>query len=157
MKALLLTVGATHKKWIAEGEKEYIDRLKHYVDFEDITVPDIRNTSNLSAEQQKIKEGELLISRLQTGDFVILLDERGKQFGSREFSANMQSIMNRGLKRVVFIIGGPYGFSESVYAIANQKMSLSSLTFPHDLVRVIFLEQLYRAFTILRGEKYHHD
>lgn len=157
MKTILITVGETHKRWAAQGEKEYLERLNHYIDFEKISTRDIRNTKKLSEEQQKQIEGKDILGRLQPADIVALLDEHGKTMTSREFSKELQGYMNRGTKRLIFVIGGPYGFSKEVYDRADALYSFSNLTFPHDLIRVIFLEQLYRAHTILRNEPYHHD
>lgn len=157
MKIALITVGATHKQWAAQGEEEYLKRLRHYIDFDKIVVPDIKNTSKLTVDQQKQLEGEGILSKLSVADRVWLLDERGKEHTSLEFSAALQEQMNRGVKRLVFVIGGPYGFSNAVYARADGKLSFSKFTLPHDLIRVVFMEQLYRAFTIQRGEPYHHE
>lgn len=157
MKIVLLVIGETHKKWAAEGEKEYMSRLRHYVDFEKVVIPDLKGLKNLSIEQIKEKEGEQILARLSPGDAVILLDEKGEEFTSVKFSAALQRLMNGGQKRAVFVVGGPYGFSETVYSKASRLLSFSRLTFPHDLIRVIFAEQLYRAFSILRNEPYHHD
>lgn len=157
MKISLITVGETHKKWAKEGEEEYISRLKHYISFEKLSVADIKKGKSLSVNQQKELEGLGIKAQLQPGDYVVLLDERGKEFSSRGLATELQLQMNRGVKRLVFIIGGPYGFSEEIYKRCDARMSLSKLTFPHDLARVVFVEQLYRAFTILKGEPYHHD
>lgn len=156
MKSSLITIGATHKRWAVQGEEEYRERLKHYLDFEIVTIPDLRNTRNMDVAMQKNAEGELILAKLQPGDFVILLDERGKEFTSKEFAVELQQFMNRGIRRAVFIIGGPYGFSQKVYDRADKLIAFSKMTFPHDLIRVVFMEQLYRACTILRNEKYHH-
>lgn len=158
MKICLMTIGQTHKKWAKEAEKEFEDRIAHYISFERVDIPDIKTSKKLSEDSQKQQEGKLILEKLQSSDFIILLDERGKRCNSKEFSRDIQDFMNRGLKRVVFIVGGPYGFSDEVYTRAGKNMlSLSAMTFPHDLVRVVFLEQLYRAFTILRNEPYHHE
>lgn len=157
MKICLLTVGETHKKWAMEAEKEYAGRLSRYVGFERIIIPDIKATKSLSQEQQKMAEGRRILERILPTDCLILLDERGGQLGSFEFSVELQGFMNRGIRKVVYAVGGPYGFSDDVYARAGDNLfSLSKMTFPHDLVRVVFLEQLYRAFTIIRNEPYHH-
>lgn len=157
MKICLLTVGETQKKWAKEGEDEYIGRLKHYIAFEKLTVADIKKGKSMTEAKQKETEGSGILSSIQPGDFVLLLDEQGKEFTSRALAAELQGHMNRGLKRLVFVIGGPYGFSEEVYKRADGLISLSKLTFPHDLARVVYAEQLYRALTILKGEPYHHD
>ena len=156
MKILLLVIGKTDDEYLITGIKKYVGRLGHYVSFEMKEIPDIRNRKTLSEEQQKKSESFLLLSQFQSGDYVILLDENGKQYTSVEFSENIEKLMASGNKRIVFVIGGPYGFSQEVYAKANAKMSLSPMTFSHQMVRLIFVEQLYRAFTILKGEPYHH-
>lgn len=156
MKILLLVIGKTDEDYLITGIKKYVGRLGHYVSFEMKEIPDIRNRKTLSEEQQKKSESFLLLSQFQAGDYIILLDENGKQFTSVEFSENLEKLMASGSKRIVFVIGGPYGFSQEVYAKANAKMSLSLMTFSHQMVRLIFVEQLYRAFTILKGEPYHH-
>lgn len=156
MKILLLTIGKTDEDYLITGIKKYVGRLGHYVSFEMKEIPDIRNRKTLSEEQQKKAESFLLLSQWQPGDYVILLDENGKQYGSVEFSELLEKQMASGVKRLVFVIGGPYGFAQEVYAKANEKMSLSPMTFSHQMVRLIFVEQLYRAFTIMKGEKYHH-
>lgn len=156
MKILLLVIGKTDEDYLITGVKKYVGRLGHYVSFEMKEIPDIRNRKTLSEEQQKKSESFLLLSQFQAGDYIILLDENGKQFTSVDFSENLEKLMASGSKRIVFVIGGPYGFSQDVYAKANAKMSLSPMTFSHQMVRLIFVEQLYRAFTILKGEPYHH-
>lgn len=156
MKILLLVIGKTDEDYLITGIKKYVGRLGHYVSFEMKEIPDIRNRKTLSEELQKKSESFLLLSQFQAGDYIILLDENGKQFTSVEFSENLEKLMASGSKRIVFVIGGPYGFSQEVYAKANAKMSLSPMTFSHQMVRLIFVEQLYRAFTILKGEPYHH-
>ena len=156
MKILLLVIGKTDDEYLITGIKKYVGRLGHYVSFEMKEIPDIRNRKTLSEEQQKKSESFLLLSQFQSGDYVVLLDENGKQYTSVEFSENIEKLMASGNKRIVFVIGGPYGFSQEVYAKANAKMSLSPMTFSHQMVRLIFVEQLYRAFTIMKGEPYHH-
>ncbi len=156
MTIKLVCIGKTDKKELEKLIKVYSDRLQHYVKFEFEIIPDLKKTKNLDENQQKQKEGELLLSGFQNSDFVVLLDEKGKQYTSEEFSVYLQKRMNTGLKRLIFIIGGPYGFSEEVYARANSKISLSKMTFSHQMVRLFFTEQLYRAFTILKNEPYHH-
>ena len=157
MKILLLVIGKTDEDYLVTGIKKYVGRLGHYVSFEMKEIPDIRNRKTLSEEQQKKAESFLLLQQLQPGDQVILLDERGKQYTSVEFSESLERGMASGAKRMVFLIGGPYGFDKEVYDRANALMSLSPMTFSHQMVRLIFLEQLYRAFTILKGEPYHHS
>ncbi|MCE2711657.1 MAG: 23S rRNA (pseudouridine(1915)-N(3))-methyltransferase RlmH [Cryomorphaceae bacterium] len=157
MKIKLLTIGKTSKAFLIQGEEEYAGRLKHYCTFERIELPDLKNAAGLSKAQLKQAEGKELLSRISPGDTLVLLDERGKEYSSIEFSTMLQEHMNRSVRTLVFVIGGAYGFSDEVYARANGKLSLSRMTFSHQMVRMIFLEQLYRAFTILRGEAYHHQ
>lgn len=157
MKVLLLVIGKTDEDYLITGIKKYVGRLGHYVSFEMKEIPDIRNRKTLSEEQQKKAEAFQLLSQLQSGDHIILLDEHGKTFSSVEFAEQLEKQMASGAKRIVFLIGGPYGFAEEVHAKANTELSLSPMTFSHQMVRLIFLEQLYRAFTILKGEPYHHS
>ncbi len=157
MKIVLLTVGKTTAKNIVSGIEMYTERIRHYVPFELVSIPDLKSTAALSADQQKVREGQGIITALNPGDRVVLLDERGEMLTSRKFAQRFQQRMSAGVKRLVFVVGGPYGFSEEVYARADARLSLSAMTFPHDLVRLLFIEQLYRAMTILKGEKYHHD
>ena len=157
MKILLLVIGKTDDEYLVTGIKKYVDRLGHYASFEMKELPDPRNRKTLSEEQQKKTESLLLLQQLQPADQVVLLDENGKQFTSVAFSENLEKQLASGAKRLVFVIGGPYGFAQEVYDRANAKMSLSLMTFSHQMVRLIFVEQLYRAFTILKGEPYHHQ
>lgn len=157
MKVQLIVIGKTVEKYLIQGENEYIKRLKHYVKTEIKLIPDLKNTKNLSEDQQKQKEGELILNHISQTDFVVLLDENGKQYSSIDFSAFIEKKMLTGLKNLVFVVGGPYGFSDEIYKRANTKISLSKMTFSHQMVRLIFLEQLYRAMTIIRGEPYHHN
>lgn len=157
MKITLLTVGKTDKDWVKQGLDIYLARLRHYIPFNIIEIAELRNTSSLSREQIKDKEGELILKTLKPTDDVMLLDERGKEYSSVEFARLLQDKINYAGKDIVFIIGGAYGFSEAVYQRANGKMSLSRMTFSHQMVRAIFAEQIYRAFTIIRGEPYHHE
>ncbi len=157
MKVTLVLVGKTVNKHFVELIDEYAGRVKHYIGFDIITIPELKNTKSLSADQQKQQEGELILKQMQAGDHVVLLDEHGKEFRSVEFSSYMEQKMQTVNKRLVFVIGGPYGFSPDVYAKANEKISLSKMTFSHQMVRLIFVEQLYRAMTIIRGEPYHHE
>ena len=157
MKITLLTVGKTDKDWVKQGLDIYLARLRHYIPFNIIEIPELRNTSSLSREQIKDKEGELILKTLKPTDDVMLLDKRGKEYSSVEFARLLQDKINYAGKDIVFIIGGAYGFSEAVYQRANGKMSLSRMTFSHQMVRAIFAEQIYRAFTIIRGEPYHHE
>lgn len=157
MKILVLAIGKTDDSWVKEGLEKYSKRLRHYVPFEMEVIPDIKNTKNLSVEQQKEKEGLLILKKLQPTDKLVLLDEKGKEYSSLDFSKHLQQQMNSGIKRLVFVIGGPYGFSSAVYAQANGKLALSKMTFSHQMIRPFFVEQLYRAFTILKNEPYHHQ
>lgn len=154
---MLIQVGKTVNRHFVELIDEYAERLKHYVSFDVCTIPELKNTKALTTEQQKAAEGELILKQLQGGDHVVLLDEHGTERTSVEFSQWLQRRMASGSKRLVMVVGGPYGFSPEVYERANEKISLSKMTFPHELVRLIFVEQLYRAFTILRHEPYHHE
>lgn len=157
MKVTLLTVGKTDVKWVREGLDLYISRLVHYVPFSLVEIPELRNVSSFSESQIKEKEGELILKALKSADEVILLDEHGKEYRSVEFARLIGDKLSRGSRDLVFVIGGAYGFSDAVYSRADGKMSLSKMTFSHQMVRTIFAEQLYRAFTILRGEPYHHE
>ncbi|SIS64397.1 23S rRNA (pseudouridine(1915)-N(3))-methyltransferase RlmH [Belliella pelovolcani] len=157
MQIKLIAVGKTDSRAIQELIDEYVKRLGFYIKFEFEIIPDLKNTKSLSESSQKEKEGELILKKLQNSDELILLDENGKQFSSIDFSDYLQKKMNSGLKQLVFVIGGPYGFSEAIYQRANGKISLSKMTFSHQMVRVFFIEQVYRAYTILRNEPYHHQ
>lgn len=157
MKIKLLTVGATPKNYLLEGEMLYDKRINNYIAFEKIEIPDLKNAKSLSKEQIKEEEGKLILQRIQSSDIVVLLDERGKEMRSVDFSAWLQQIMNQGPKQLIFVVGGPYGFSEEVYSRANRKLSLSQMTFSHQMIRLFFMEQLYRAFSILKNEPYHHE
>ncbi|MBT8303611.1 MAG: 23S rRNA (pseudouridine(1915)-N(3))-methyltransferase RlmH, partial [Bacteroidia bacterium] len=148
--------GKTDNKELQSLINEYAKRLGHYIRFEFDIIPDIKNTKNLSETQQKQKEGELILKRINNSDVMILLDEIGKQYNSVEFADYLQKHMNSGIKQLVFVIGGPYGFSQEVYSKAKGKLSLSKMTFSHQMIRLFFIEQLYRGFTILRNEPYHH-
>lgn len=156
MQVELLVIGKTNASYLQTGIDEYVGRMKHYVPFKMTVIPDIKNAKSLSQEQLKTKEGELILKPLDKADIMILLDENGKTFSSVEFSKYMQTHMLSGRKRIIFVIGGAYGFSQAVYQRANGKVALSKMTFSHQMVRVIFVEQLYRAMTILKGEPYHH-
>ena len=157
MKVILLTVGKTNEINFINSISDYQKRLKFYIPFELIELPELRNTKSLSEEQQKQREGEMLLQTIDAADDVVLLDDKGSEYTSMQFSAFMQRKMAGGSKRLVFVVGGPYGFSPAVYSRANGKISLSRMTFSHQMVRLIFVEQLYRAMTILRGEPYHHE
>lgn len=157
MRVTLLLVGKTVNKHFVELIDEYAGRVKHYIGFDITVIPELKNTKNLSTDQQKQQEGELILKQIRTADHVVLLDEHGKEFRSVEFSTWVEQKMQTVSKRLVFVIGGPYGFSQEVYGRANEKISLSKMTFSHQMVRLIFVEQLYRAMTIMRGEPYHHE
>jgi 23S rRNA (pseudouridine1915-N3)-methyltransferase len=156
MKIKLLAIGKTDNKNLASLIQTYEQRLKHYVKFELCIIPDIKNSKNLSREQQKEREGVLILNEIKITDQLILLDEKGKEFRSIEFSKFLQKKMNSGIKELVFVIGGPYGFSDNVYQKANEKISFSKMTFSHQMIRLFVTEQIYRAFTILKNEPYHH-
>lgn len=156
MTIKLLAIGKTDNKELRGLIEEYEKRLKHYIKFDLDIIPDIKNVKNLSEKQQKQKEGELILGKLSATDVLVLLDENGKQLDSVGFSQYLQKHMNSGIKQLVFAIGGPYGFSEDVYAKAKGKLSLSKMTFSHQMVRLFVIEQLYRGFTILKNEPYHH-
>lgn len=157
MKTTLLTVGKTDISWVREGLETYVSRLSHYTRFSLVEIPELKGVSSLSKDAIKQKEGELILRQLGPSDFVVLLDEHGKEYRSIEFAAMLQDLMSRSSRDIVFVIGGAYGFSDAVYGRADAKLSLSRMTFSHQMVRTIFAEQLYRAFTIMRGEPYHHE
>lgn len=157
MKITLLTVGRTEIPWVKEGLETYSSRLVHYIPFSVSEIPQLKNVSAFSVSQIKEKEGKLILKEIKTSDQVILLDEHGKEYRSVEFASYLQSSMSHGGKDIVFVIGGAYGFSDEVYARCNGKISLSKMTFSHQMVRTVFVEQLYRAFTIMKGEPYHHE
>ena len=157
MKITLLTVGKTDKDWVRQGLDIYVSRLKHYIPFSIVEIPELKNVSALSRDQIKSKEGELILKNIRQADDVILLDERGKEYSSVELARIIQDKISYEGKDIVFVIGGAYGFSDAVYKRSNSKLSLSRMTFSHQMVRAIFAEQIYRAFTIMRGEPYHHE
>ena len=157
MKITLLIIGKTEENWLKEGIDKYLKRLKFYGKVEIAEIPELKNTKALTQEQQKAKEAELILKRLLPTDHIILLDEKGVQLTSRQFAEYLDKKALSSVSNLVFIVGGPYGFDESVYQKANDKISLSKMTFSHQMVRLFFAEQLYRAFTILKGEPYHHD
>ena len=157
MNIRLIAIGKTDNKSLQTLIDDYIKRLSFYVKFDLEIIPDIKNVKNLSEEQQKEKEGELILAKLSPTDFLILLDENGKSYTSIGFANELQKKMNAGIKTLVYVIGGPYGFSETVYQKAQQKISLSEMTFSHQMVRLFFIEQVYRGFTILKNEPYHHQ
>ncbi len=157
MKAILIVVGKTISKELTLLIDDYVDRLTHYLPFEMITIPELKNTKSLSADQQKTAEGELILKQLQGGDYVVLLDEHGTERRSIDFASWIEKRHQTVSKRLVFVIGGPYGFSQTVYDKAQEKISMSKMTFSHQMIRLIFAEQLYRAMTIIKNEPYHHE
>lgn len=156
MKTILILVGKTQSKIFKVGIDDYVSRIAHYMPFSITTIPELKNTKSLSEDQQKQKEGELILKEIQPSDTVVLLDEHGAEFRSVEYANWLKQKQNTA-RRLIFIIGGPYGFSPDVYARANEKISLSRMTFSHQMIRLIFTEQLYRACTIIKGEPYHHE
>ncbi len=156
MKTLLILVGKTVNKHFVAGIQDYAERISHYMPFDIVTIPELKNTKNLSEEQQKTLEGELILKLTQPSDTVVLMDEHGKELRSVELARWLEQKRNTA-RRLVFVIGGPYGFSPAVYGRANEKLSLSKMTFSHQMVRLIFTEQIYRACTIIKGEPYHHE
>ncbi|MDG0973452.1 MAG: 23S rRNA (pseudouridine(1915)-N(3))-methyltransferase RlmH [Crocinitomicaceae bacterium] len=156
MKIKLICVGKTGKKFLEEGEQEYVKRLGYYLTFERIELPDVKQSKTLTEDQIKSREGEMIQAKIQPGEKVFLLDENGKEFNSEQFAEFLQKQFNQGGQAIVFVIGGPYGFTDALYKIAKGKISLSKMTFSHQMVRMFFVEQLYRSMTILRGEPYHH-
>ena len=156
MKTVLLVVGKTVEKYFVQAIDEYVQRTKHYISFDLEVIPELKNTKSLSEDQQKQAEGELILKQIQTSDTVVLLDEHGKEFRSIEFAKWLEQKRNTA-RRLVFVIGGPYGFSQAVYSRANEQLSLSKMTFSHQMIRLVFTEQIYRACTIIKGEPYHHE
>jgi len=157
MGITLLTVGKTDVRWVMDGLDLYVSRLKHYVQFTLNEIPQLKNVSALTQEQIRQREGELILRSLKSSDEVILLDERGREYRSVEFASMLEDKMSRSGRNIVFVIGGAYGFSDAVYKRSDAMLSISRMTFSHQMVRTIFVEQLYRAFTILKGEPYHHE
>mgnify|MGYP001045011270 FL=1 len=157
MKIKLIVVGKTDATYIQEGITAYLSRLKHYIKFELEVIPDIKSRKNKTEIQQKEEEGQQILKKLDAGDWLVLLDENGKAMSSVAFSEFIEQKMIQSVKTLVFVIGGPYGFSQEVYGRANQKLALSKMTFSHQMVRLFFVEQVYRAFTILKKEPYHHQ
>ena len=157
MKGVLIVVGKTTDKRFETITQEYVERISHYIPFAVEVIPELKNTKGLSQNEQKEREGELIQRNLQAGDYVVLLDEHGIERSSMEFATWMQKKMAAGPKRLVFIVGGPYGFSPSVHQRGNEEVSLSRMTLSHQMVRMFFAEQIYRAMTILNGEPYHHE
>ena len=156
MKTELILVSKTTDKHLAAGIDDYVSRICHYLPFAITVIPELKNTKNMTEEQQKVHEGELILQKIQPSDTVVLLDEHGKEFRSIEFADWLQKKQNTA-RRLVFVIGGPYGFSESIYKRADEQLSLSKMTFSHQMVRLLFVEQIYRACTIIKGEPYHHE
>jgi 23S rRNA (pseudouridine1915-N3)-methyltransferase len=157
MKIILLSIGKTDTEYLRTGIKLYADRLKHYISFESNELPALKKTSGMSPDHIRQKESELIIKHLEKADCIVLLDEKGKEFTSRGFSEFLQTCLNAGIRKMVFVVGGAWGFSDTLYNKANFSISLSKMTFSHQMVRLFFAEQLYRAFTILKGESYHND
>jgi 23S rRNA (pseudouridine1915-N3)-methyltransferase len=157
MKLALLQIGKTTEKYISTGVDDYSARINKYIGFEIITLPDLKNTKNMPIVEQKQKEGEKICKVLNNDDWVILLDERGHEYSTLEFSDQLGKVFMLAKKRAVFVIGGPYGFSNEVYKRADHKLSLSRMTFSHQLVRLLFTEQLYRILTVFKGDPYHHE
>lgn len=157
MKITLLAIGKTDDAYILEGIDKYLKRLKHYIKFEIIIIPDLKNTKNLSEDEQKTKEAELFFKYIQNTDQLVVLDEKGTELSSLQFADFLNKRMIGSVQNLVFLIGGPYGFDQSIYQRANYKISLSKMTFSHQMIRLFFVEQVYRAFTILKGEPYHHE
>ena len=157
MKITLMVIGKTDSLWLQDGINEYIKSIKRYVSFDMVVIPDIKKAGNMPEELQKNREGEMILQKDGPGKELHLLDERGVLFSSRDFAQYLEKKMLSGIKELVFVIGGPYGFSEKLYSRANSQISLSKMTFSHQMARLLFTEQIYRAFTILRGEPYHHD
>lgn len=157
VKILVLAIGKTDEQWVQDALLKYSKRLQHYLPFEFEVIPNLKKTKNLSEAQQKEKEGSLILKKLNPTDKVVILDEKGKEYRSVDFAKHLQQQMNSRVKRLVFIIGGPYGFSPELYAKAQAKLSLSKMTFSHQMIRPFFMEQLYRAMTILKNEPYHHE
>ena len=156
MKIVLLTIGKTKEQYLIEGVSQYQKRLQHYTEFEMFEIPHIKNTKNLSNFELMKKEGELILKQLKSSDYLVLLDDKGKDYTSSEFSKKLQRWMLSGKKRLVFVVGGAYGFSKEVFQRGNEELSLSKMTFSHQIVRLFFLEQIYRGYTILNNEPYHN-
>jgi len=157
MKITLIAIGKTDDAYIIEGIDKYLKRLKHYIKFEIVIIPDIKNTKNLSEDEQKTKEAELFLKYIQHTDQLAVLDEKGTDLSSLQFADYINKRMIGSVQNLVFLIGGPYGFDQTIYQRANYKISLSKMTFSHQMIRLFFVEQVYRAFTILKGEPYHHE
>jgi 23S rRNA (pseudouridine1915-N3)-methyltransferase len=157
VKGVLIVVGKTTDKRFEAITQEYIERIRHYIPFTIEVIPELKNTKGLSQDEQKKREGELIQKNLQPGDYVVLLDEHGSERSSMDFASWIQKKMAAGPKRLVFIVGGPYGFSDAIHQKGNEEISLSRMTLSHQMIRMFFVEQIYRAMTILNGEPYHHE
>ena len=157
MKITFLVIGKTEDSYLKEGIEKYTKRLKHYIKFEIVEVPELKNTKSLSEDQQKTKEAELISKNLNNTDYIVLLDEKGQELSSIQFSGFISKKMLSSVQNLVFIVGGPYGFDNSLLTSSNEKLSLSKMTISHQMVRLFFVEQVYRAFSILKGEPYHHE
>jgi 23S rRNA (pseudouridine1915-N3)-methyltransferase len=156
MKVVLLVTGKTNVRWWNEALEDYTGRLRHYIPFEVEVIPDLKHVKNRTEAQQRTQEGVLILKYMQADDFCVLLDEHGREFTSGEFASYMERKMQAGIRRLVFVVGGAYGFSDEVYARAAERIAVSRMTFSHQMIRPLFAEQLYRAMTIIRGESYHH-
>ena len=157
MKIVLLAIGKTNEEYLIEGISQYQKRLQHYTQFETLEIPNIKNGKNFSNVELMKKEGRVILEQLNPSDHLVLLDDKGKDFSSFKFSEKLQGWMLSGKKRLVFVVGGAYGFSDEVYQRGNEELSLSKMTFPHQMVRLFFVEQIYRGYTILNNEPYHHE
>ncbi len=157
MKTIFLAIGKTSFPYLTTGIKIYEKRLQHYLSYQSVIIPDVKNARNLSAAQLKEKEGELFLKKIESGDFVVLLDERGKSYTSEKFAAFLEKQLMMSHRRIVFVVGGAFGFSEAMYQRANSKLALSDMTFSHQMIRLFFTEQIYRACTIIKGEPYHNS
>jgi len=157
MKIKLIVIGKTEERYLAEGIEKYCNRIKHYASFEIIVLADVKQGGKLTTDKLKEEEAKIILNKIEQSDYLILLDEKGKEFTSIDFAAFIQKKLNAGSSSIIFVVGGAFGFSTAVYERANEKLSLSAMTFSHQMIRLLFTEQLYRAFTILKGEKYHHQ
>ncbi|MEE0925983.1 MAG: 23S rRNA (pseudouridine(1915)-N(3))-methyltransferase RlmH [Bacteroidales bacterium] len=157
MNIKLIVIGKSEEKYLREAVEIYLKRLTHYINFEIVVLPDVKNAKNMSVAELKDKEAELILKHSAKADKVVLLDEKGKEYSSVEFSKYLSKQMNASVKTLAFVVGGAFGFSEKVYSQANEKLSISKMTFSHQMIRLLFVEQLYRAFTIIKGEPYHNE
>lgn len=157
MNIKLIVIGKSEEKYLREAVEIYLKRLTHYINFEIVVLPDVKNAKNMSVAELKDKEAELILKHSAKADKVVLLDEKGKEYSSVEFSKYLTKQMNASIKTLAFVVGGAFGFSEKVYSQANEKLSISKMTFSHQMIRLLFVEQLYRAFTIIKGEPYHNE